>query len=184
MLAKSDLDAAGNLVIPDSSMLIVVGGEDTGDLEAQIRGSRYAWDIRLVSDGDQGLAEEQADLLRHAYEGIENLRDAVSFLFSGFWSGVAGLLFIYYNQFVSPHVLGLTNSAEALTHGFATLRRASEAEPGNRELLRSFSAASPATPVLALCQPAGMVRSKPSMSWRSPAAGGAARSGTTCGAIA
>lgn len=33
----------------DSSILIVVGREDTGDLEAQIRGSRHAWDIRLVS---------------------------------------------------------------------------------------------------------------------------------------
>jgi hypothetical protein len=33
----------------DSSMLIVVGRQDTGDLEAQIRGSRHAWDIRLIS---------------------------------------------------------------------------------------------------------------------------------------
>jgi hypothetical protein len=32
-----------------SSILIVVGREDTGDLEAQIRGSRHAWDIRLIS---------------------------------------------------------------------------------------------------------------------------------------
>jgi hypothetical protein len=32
-----------------SSMLIVVGRQDTGDLEAQIRGSRHAWDIRLLS---------------------------------------------------------------------------------------------------------------------------------------
>lgn len=32
-----------------SSMLIVVGRKDTGDLEAQIRGSRHAWDIRLLS---------------------------------------------------------------------------------------------------------------------------------------
>jgi branched-chain amino acid transport system permease protein len=37
-----------------------------------------------------------------------------AFLFSGLWSGVAGLLFLYYNQFVSPHVLALTSSAEAL----------------------------------------------------------------------
>ena len=37
-----------------------------------------------------------------------------AFLFSGFWSGVAGLLYFYYNEFVSPHVLSLTNSAEAL----------------------------------------------------------------------
>jgi hypothetical protein len=29
--------------------LIVVGRDDTGALEAQVRGSRYAWDIRLIS---------------------------------------------------------------------------------------------------------------------------------------
>jgi hypothetical protein len=29
-----------------SSILIVVGRQDTGDLEAQIRGSRHAWDVR------------------------------------------------------------------------------------------------------------------------------------------
>jgi len=33
----------------DSSILIVVGRQDTGDLEAQIRGSKYAWDVRLIS---------------------------------------------------------------------------------------------------------------------------------------
>jgi len=32
-----------------SSILIVVGRKDTGDLEAQIRGSRHAWDVRLIS---------------------------------------------------------------------------------------------------------------------------------------
>src|SRR5262245_22647320 len=32
-----------------SSILIVVGRDDTVELEAQIRGSRHAWDIRLIS---------------------------------------------------------------------------------------------------------------------------------------
>lgn len=32
-----------------SSILIVVGRQDTGELEAQIRGSRHAWDVRLIS---------------------------------------------------------------------------------------------------------------------------------------
>jgi hypothetical protein len=32
-----------------SSILIVVGRDDTGELEAQVRGSRHAWDIRLIS---------------------------------------------------------------------------------------------------------------------------------------
>ena len=49
----------------------------------------------------------------------------LAFLFSGFWSGVAGLLYCYYNQFVSPQVLALTASAEALlmviSGGTATL---------------------------------------------------------------
>ena len=31
-----------------SSILIVVGREDTGELESQVRGSRHAWDIRLI----------------------------------------------------------------------------------------------------------------------------------------
>jgi branched-chain amino acid transport system permease protein len=49
----------------------------------------------------------------------------IAVLFSGFWSGVAGLLFCYYNQFVSPNVLSLSSSAEALlmviSGGTATL---------------------------------------------------------------
>ena len=32
----------------DISILIVVGSEDTSDFEAQVRGSRFAWDIRLL----------------------------------------------------------------------------------------------------------------------------------------
>lgn len=49
------------------------------------------WDIRLAvgEGGDQALAEEQAAVLREAYERVENLRDAVSFLFSGFFRGYA-----------------------------------------------------------------------------------------------
>jgi branched-chain amino acid transport system permease protein len=38
----------------------------------------------------------------------------VAFLFSGFWTGVAGLLYLYYNQFISPQAVALTASAEAL----------------------------------------------------------------------
>jgi hypothetical protein len=39
----------------DSSVLIVVGREDSGALEAQVRGSRYAWTMRLISV--EGLAK-------------------------------------------------------------------------------------------------------------------------------
>jgi branched-chain amino acid transport system permease protein len=49
----------------------------------------------------------------------------LAFLFSGLWSGVAGMLFLYYNQFVSPQVVALTSSAEVLlmviSGGTATL---------------------------------------------------------------
>jgi branched-chain amino acid transport system permease protein len=38
----------------------------------------------------------------------------VAFVFSGLWSGVAGVLYLYYNQFVSPQAVALTASAEAL----------------------------------------------------------------------
>lgn len=39
----------GQIAEHRSSILIIVGREDTGDLEAQIRGARYAWEIRLIS---------------------------------------------------------------------------------------------------------------------------------------
>ncbi len=35
--------------LAEPNVLLVVGREDTGDLEAQIRGSRHAWQVRLVS---------------------------------------------------------------------------------------------------------------------------------------
>lgn len=38
----------------------------------------------------------------------------LAILFSGFFSGVGGLLFVYYHQFVSPHALSLASSAEVL----------------------------------------------------------------------
>ena len=40
---------AEDRVQKNSSILIVVGRSDTGALEAQVRGSRYAWDMRLIS---------------------------------------------------------------------------------------------------------------------------------------
>lgn len=46
---RSRLVEEGKIEKEKSSILIVVGREDTGDLEAQIRGSRHAWDIRLLS---------------------------------------------------------------------------------------------------------------------------------------
>ncbi|HEV2545701.1 MAG TPA: hypothetical protein VGU20_00020 [Stellaceae bacterium] len=45
---REKLTAQREITAP-SSILIVVGREDTGELEAQVRGSRHAWDIRLIS---------------------------------------------------------------------------------------------------------------------------------------
>jgi branched-chain amino acid transport system permease protein len=38
----------------------------------------------------------------------------LAFFLSGFWTAVAGLLFVYYNQFISPQVMALQTSAEVL----------------------------------------------------------------------
>ena len=41
----------------------------------------------------------------------------LAILFSGFWAGVAGLLFLYYNKFVSPQVVALTTSRRGAADG-------------------------------------------------------------------
>jgi branched-chain amino acid transport system permease protein len=38
----------------------------------------------------------------------------ITFIISGFFGAVAGLMYVYYHQFVSPHSLSLANSAEML----------------------------------------------------------------------
>jgi hypothetical protein len=49
---RKELIAAGRIAEHASSILIVVGRANTGDLEAQVRGSRFAWDVRLISVRD------------------------------------------------------------------------------------------------------------------------------------
>lgn len=46
---RKRLIEAGRVNQEISSILLVVGRDDTGSLEAQTRGSRYAWDIRIIS---------------------------------------------------------------------------------------------------------------------------------------
>jgi hypothetical protein len=46
---RNRLIESGKVNKAKSSMLIVVGRDDTGELEAQIRGSKHAWDIRIIS---------------------------------------------------------------------------------------------------------------------------------------
>jgi hypothetical protein len=74
-----------------SSLLIVVGRQDTGDLEAQIRGSRHAWDTRIISvDALKSLvtlkegAEEEATitkirslLIPFEYTRLDNIIDVM-----------------------------------------------------------------------------------------------------------
>jgi branched-chain amino acid transport system permease protein len=38
----------------------------------------------------------------------------VTFIYSGFWGGVAGLLYVYYHKYIHPTSLSLTSSAEGL----------------------------------------------------------------------
>ncbi|MEI8352721.1 MAG: DUF935 family protein, partial [bacterium] len=47
------------------------------------------WDIHTIDEADEGLAQEQADFLRMVYDSIENLREALAFLFTGFFRGYA-----------------------------------------------------------------------------------------------
>lgn len=46
---RAALANSGEIGRDSSSVLLIVGREDTGALEAQVRGSRHAWDIRLIS---------------------------------------------------------------------------------------------------------------------------------------
>lgn len=46
---RSSLISVSRLTKERSSILIVVGRSDTGDIEAQVRGSKHAWDMRLIS---------------------------------------------------------------------------------------------------------------------------------------
>lgn len=46
---RDALISQGKVGSDDTSILLVVGREDTGGIESQIRGSRFAWDIRLIS---------------------------------------------------------------------------------------------------------------------------------------
>lgn len=46
---RQQLASENRIDLGKSSILIVTGRQDTGDLEAQVRGSRHAWDIRLIS---------------------------------------------------------------------------------------------------------------------------------------
>jgi hypothetical protein len=50
---RDDLIQKGKITSA-SSVLLVVGRQDTGDLEAQVRGSRHAWTVRIISSDALG----------------------------------------------------------------------------------------------------------------------------------
>lgn len=82
---------AGRISEDTSSILVIVGREDTGELEAQIRGSRHAWDVRLISidalvrlmqirqELDSPVAEAQirALLVPREYTRVDGIIDLV-----------------------------------------------------------------------------------------------------------
>ena len=38
----------------------------------------------------------------------------IAFIYAGFWAGISGLLYVYYNKYIHPSSLSITSSAEAL----------------------------------------------------------------------
>ena len=38
----------------------------------------------------------------------------ITFIYAGFWGGIAGLLYVYYNKYIHPSSLSITSSAEGL----------------------------------------------------------------------
>ncbi|MCB2211957.1 hypothetical protein KQI52_07580 [bacterium] len=46
---RKELISKGEVLLESTYMLWVVGEENTGGFEAQIRGSKYAWDMRVIS---------------------------------------------------------------------------------------------------------------------------------------
>lgn len=88
---RGRLIKAGSISEEDSSILIIVGREDTGELEAQIRGSRHAWDVRLISidalirlvqirqdlDDPGAEARVRSLLVPHEYTRVDEIIDLV-----------------------------------------------------------------------------------------------------------
>lgn len=74
-----------------SSILMIVGRDDTGDLEAQIRGSRHAWDARIIStealaklvklkiksDEDETVEKIRSLLTPFEYTRLDNIIDVI-----------------------------------------------------------------------------------------------------------
>ncbi|MCX6997011.1 MAG: DUF935 family protein [Kiritimatiellaeota bacterium] len=68
-----------------------VRSQKEGRGAARLRSEDGTTPGRSGAASDRRLAEEQAACLREAYDGIENLRDAVGFIFSAFFRGFGHL---------------------------------------------------------------------------------------------
>ncbi|MGE4195274.1 MAG: hypothetical protein AB7E51_17965 [Pseudodesulfovibrio sp.] len=83
--------ASEEVIGKKSSILLVVGRQDTGDFEAQIRGSKHAWDIRIISadalvklaelkiasEEDDTLVKIRSLLTPFEYTRLDNIIDIV-----------------------------------------------------------------------------------------------------------
>jgi hypothetical protein len=67
------------------------GSSRKGAKDAEGRTTKVTKNTKGSKAGDQALAEEQAAFLREVYDGIENFRDALGFMFTGFFRGYAHL---------------------------------------------------------------------------------------------
>ncbi|MBR9814433.1 hypothetical protein GYB61_11325 [bacterium] len=88
-IAKYRTDAISEgITTSKSSILIIVGRQDTGDLEAQVRGSRHAWDVRIISvealtklvtlkeETEENTVEKIREILRPIeYTRLDNIID-------------------------------------------------------------------------------------------------------------
>ena len=74
-------------------------------LMARFVGSPFGAVLRGTRDGPRRMAALGHDVRRVRW---------ITFVYSGFWGAVAGLLFVYYHKYIHPTTLSLATSAEAL----------------------------------------------------------------------
>ena len=74
-------------------------------LMARFVGSPFGAVLRGTRDGPRRMAALGHDVWRVRW---------ITFVYSGFWGAVAGLLFVYYHKYIHPTTLSLATSAEAL----------------------------------------------------------------------
>lgn len=92
MIASAIQRRRSALLSVDWDIRLVAGRDEGGNLRPE-KGRDFTTKGAKVTKGkvDQVLAQEQADLLRYAYDRIENFKDAVGFLWGGIFRGFAHL---------------------------------------------------------------------------------------------